>query len=141
MKQMTVTASRTYDILIDRGLLRESGARIRRYTNASRAVVVSDSNVFPLYGERLLSSLRQSGIEAGVYTFPAGEASKQMNEILGMLDSFAEQGLSRTDIVIALGGGVTGDMAGFAASIYLRGIRFVQIPTTLLSQIDSSVGG
>ena len=141
MKQMTVTASKTYDILIGRGLLRESGTRIRRYTNASRAVVVSDSNVFPLYGERLLASLRQSGIKAGVYIFPAGEASQQMNEILGMLDSFAEQGLSRPDIVIALGGGVTGDMAGFAASIYLRGIRFVQIPTTLLAQIDSSVGG
>lgn len=141
MKQITVAASKTYDILIGKGLLDEAGERIRRHTDASRAVIVSDSNVFPLYGDRLLVSLRQSGMKADAYTFPAGEASKQMTEILGMLDFFAKKGLTRPDIVIALGGGVTGDMAGFAASIYLRGVRFVQIPTTLLAQIDSSVGG
>lgn len=141
MKKIYVATGRKYDILIGRGLLDNAGGLIRTVTKALRAVVVSDSNVAPLYAERVISSLKENGFETGLFVFPAGESSKRLSTVEKMYDRFFESDLTRTDIVVALGGGVTGDMAGFASATYLRGIDFVQIPTTLLAQVDSSVGG
>ena len=106
-----------------------------------KALVISDSNVYPLYGDKVKASLEREGFEVGSFVFPAGEAYKNLDTVSDMIKAMCENELSRNDIAVALGGGVTGDMAGFASAIYLRGIDFVQIPTTLLSQVDSSVGG
>lgn len=141
MKITEVRTGRSYEILMERGIISRAGDYIRPLTGAIRAVVVSDSNVAPIYADRVTASLRQNGFEASVFVFPAGEASKRLSTIERMYEFFFEHNLTRTDIIVALGGGVTGDMAGFAAASYLRGIDFVQIPTSLLSQVDSSVGG
>ena len=141
MRKITVKGDRGYEILLQNGIVNEAGEHIRKITKATRAIVISDSNVFPIYGETVLASLRENGFKASSFVFPAGEKSKTIDTVLSMTKAMSEAELTRTDIAIALGGGVTGDMAGFAASIYLRGIDFVQIPTTLLSQVDSSVGG
>ncbi len=141
MKKVHVGTGRSYDILIGHHLLQKAGEFIRPLTKAIRAVIVSDTNVAPLYAETVKSSLEENGFETSVFVFPAGESSKRLSTIEKMYQHFYEHNITRTDIVVALGGGVTGDMAGFAAASYLRGIDFVQIPTTLLSQVDSSVGG
>ena len=141
MRKITVKGDRGYEILLHNGIVNEAGEHIRKITKATRAIVISDSNVFPIYGETVLASLRENGFKASSFVFPAGEKSKTIDTVLSMTKAMSEAELTRADIAIALGGGVTGDMAGFAASIYLRGIDFVQIPTTLLSQVDSSVGG
>lgn len=104
-------------------------------------MVISDSNVFPLYGETVMDSLQQAGYEACSCVFPAGEQSKLLSTVETFFRALGENGFTRSDFIVALGGGVTGDMAGFAAATFLRGIDFVQIPTTLLAQVDSSVGG
>lgn len=141
MKKISVRTGRPYEITIERGILDRAGTEIRSLTKALRAVIVTDSNVAPLYSERLKVSLEGSGFETSVFIFPAGESSKRLSTI-GQLYSFLfDHDITRSDIIVALGGGVTGDMAGFAAATYLRGIDFFQIPTTLLSQVDSSVGG
>lgn len=141
MQKITVNGQNGYEILIDKGILLSCGKHIRGVTAASRALVISDSNVFPLYGEIVKKSLEENGFEVFSHIFPAGETSKNMDTVSGMIKALAENELGRGDIVVALGGGVTGDMAGFASAIYLRGIDFVQIPTTLLAGVDSSVGG
>ncbi|MBQ5911003.1 MAG: 3-dehydroquinate synthase [Clostridia bacterium] len=141
MRKITVSGNGGYDILIKNGILASCGQYVRKVTKASRALIISDSNVFSLYGQAVASSLAQNGFTVASHVFPAGEASKNLNTVEGMIKALCENELSRNDIVVALGGGVTGDMAGFASAIYLRGIDFVQIPTTLLSQVDSSVGG
>lgn len=141
MRQLTVNVGRPYQILIEKGVLAESGKYIRPLTQAKRIMLVTDSNVAPLYEAQVRNYLEQAGFQVTTHIFFAGESSKKPDTVLGMVEHMAQAGLTRKDIVVALGGGVTGDMAGFAASIYLRGIDFVQIPTTLLSQIDSSVGG
>ncbi len=141
MQKIAVKGDRGYEILLEKGIVKEAGDYIRKVTKATRAIVISDSNVFPIYGETVLASLHANGFEASAFTFPAGEKSKTIDTVLSMTKAMSEAELTRADIAVALGGGVTGDMAGFAASIYLRGIDFVQIPTTLLSQVDSSVGG
>ena len=141
MQKIAVKGDRGYEILLEKGIVKEAGDYIRKVTKATRAIVISDSNVFPIYGETVLASLRANGFEASAFTFPAGEKSKTIDTVLSMTKAMSEAELTRADIAVALGGGVTGDMVGFAASIYLRGIDFVQIPTTLLSQVDSSVGG
>lgn len=107
-----------------------------------RVFVVSDSNVYPLQGEKLGKALSAAGIKpVGEFVFPAGERSKNLSTVSDMYEAFAKAHLTRKSLIIALGGGVTGDMGGFAAATYLRGIDVLQIPTTLLSQIDSSIGG
>lgn len=106
-----------------------------------KVCVITDSNVAPLYLDRVVSDLEKEGYEVFSFIFKAGESSKTTAVIVEMVEFLAEKGLTRKDLVVALGGGVCGDMAGFAAAVYLRGIDFVQIPTTLLSQVDSSVGG
>ena len=142
MKQLTVELpGREYDILIGTGLLEQCGARIRAVTRAERLAVVTDSNVGPLYLKMVMDSLLRAGFTAFSVTFPAGEASKNIRTLNNLYEGFADGGLTRGDGVVALGGGVTGDMAGFAAATMFRGVDFIQIPTTLLAQVDSSVGG
>lgn len=143
MKKLTVALpGREYDILIEKGLLVRAGECCKAVLpKARRLAVVTDSNVGPLYLERLKGSLEQAGFAVKGITVPAGESSKSL-ELLGYLyDEMLSFGLSRTDAVVALGGGVVGDLAGFAAATVLRGVDYVQIPTTVLSQVDSSVGG
>lgn len=141
MKRIDIRAEKPYAVLLGRGILDEAGAEIRKVTEADRCVIVADSNVAPLYADRLTSSLRAAGIHAERYDFPAGERSKCGTTYLSLLEFLAEQRLTRSDLLIALGGGVTGDLTGFAAATYLRGIAYVQIPTSLLAMVDSSVGG
>ena len=143
MKTLTVNLpGREYDILIERGLLSQAGERVRAVLpRARKLAVVTDSNVEPLYGNGLLNSLSAAGFECRLFVVPAGEESKSPSQLSALWESFMDFGLTRTDGVAALGGGVVGDLAGFAAATILRGVAFVQIPTTLLSQVDSSVGG
>ena len=141
MKTVTVSASRRYDILIERGLLRRAGELVRGVTNAGTVMLVSDDSVWPLYGEAVQKSLVDAGFSVCRFVFPHGEGSKCAKTYLALLDALCENQLTRADAALALGGGVVGDLTGFAASTYLRGIGFIQIPTTLLAMVDSSVGG
>ena len=137
-----VNTGTPYDVMIGTGLLGKSGELIKQVLpKAERAVIVSDSNVAPLYADTVKASLEAAGYTAFVHVFPAGEANKRLTAIEEMYAAMAAAELSRSDFAVALGGGVTGDMCGFAAATYLRGIAFVQMPTTVLSQNDSSVGG
>lgn len=129
------------EIIIRRGLLDEAGAVVMQYISPTRAAIVTDDSVDALYADRLTSSLKKAGIDVIKYVFPAGEASKNVATYLNVINFLAENRLTRSDAVFALGGGVVGDLAGFAAATYLRGIKLVQIPTTLLACVDSSVGG
>lgn len=134
--------ARSYDIHIGPGLLAQAGERIRAVLpRAQRIFLVTDSNVGPLYAPGLRHSLRRAGFQTATMNVEAGETSKSPAVLARLWDAMAECGLTRTDAVVALGGGVVGDLAGFAAATFLRGVDFVQIPTTLLAQVDSSVGG
>lgn len=141
MKKLGVNVGAGYDIFIEKGLLSSCGEYIKNVTDAKKVCVISDTNVFPIYGDKVCQSIEEQGFEVLTYVFEAGEASKTTATVISMVEFLAQNELTRGDIVVALGGGVCGDMAGFAAAIYLRGIDFVQIPTSLLSQVDSSVGG
>ena len=141
MNTVTVSASKTYDILIGKGLLDQLGEQIKRLGKAQKVCIVSESTVYPLYGKVVTKSLENAAFSVVSFVFPAGEESKNGSVFLDLLNFLAENRLTRSDIIVALGGGVTGDLAGFAAASYLRGIRFVQVPTTLLAAVDSSVGG
>lgn len=141
MTTVTVNASRTYDIKIGKGLLSSLPEEIKKLGKVRKICIVSDSNVYPLYGESCRASLICAGFTVSTFVFPAGEASKNGFTYLELLNRLAEEKLTRSDLIVALGGGVVGDLAGFAAATYLRGIRFVQIPTTVLAAVDSSVGG
>ena len=141
LRVIPVRVREGYNVVIGSGLLRESGRLLRETLGDCRLAVVTDSNVAALYLPTVLESLNEAGFDACSYVFPAGEAHKRLDILSGMLEFFAEQHLTRKDCVVALGGGVTGDMAGFAAGCYLRGVRYAQMPTTLLAAVDSSVGG
>ena len=141
MRKVTVNASRVYDVIIEKGLLDRSGEESARVIKPCKAAILTDSNVAPLYAERLEKSLILSGFSPVRFTIAAGEASKSAESYLSFLNFLAENSLTRSDCIFALGGGVVGDLAGFVAATYLRGVRFVQIPTTLLAMVDSSVGG
>ena len=142
MRTVTVKASKTYEVQIGAGLLRQAGERLLPLFPAPRKImVVSDDTVRALYGDTLIASLREAGYTVSEFVFPHGEASKTTDTIVGIWEALARAQLSRSDLIAALGGGVTGDMAGFAAATFLRGIPFVQFPTTLLAMVDSSVGG
>ncbi len=141
MKKIHVATGRPYDIFIERGLIRHCGEYIRKITKSEKVMIISDSNVFPLYGETVRQSLEEAGFRVYTHVFLAGEQSKTLDTIAEMYHSLIGNSFTRKDMVVALGGGVTGDMAGFASATYLRGIDFVQIPTSLLAQVDSSVGG
>ncbi len=141
MSIVTVRASRTYDIHIGRGLLETLGAQARKLGSAEKVCLVSETTVWPLYGPAAESSLKSAGFQVVSFVFPAGEQSKSGDTFLRLLDFLAQSRLTRSDLIVALGGGVVGDLAGFAAACFLRGIAFIQVPTTLLAAVDSSVGG
>ncbi len=142
MTSVTVKASRTYEVQIGKGLLHTAGDALARLLPAPRTVcVVSDDTVFSLWGEVLCTSLRSAGYTVKSFVFPHGEASKNTDTLISLWNTLAAEGLTRTDCLAALGGGVVGDLTGFAAATFLRGIPFVQFPTTLLAMVDSSVGG
>lgn len=132
---------RAYDILIGPGLIGRAGGEISSRLRGHRAAIVTDSNVAPLYLDTLMDSLQTDGIEAVSLILPPGEKTKSFSNLTAVCDTVIDARIERNDMVIALGGGVIGDLAGFAAGIVRRGVRFVQIPTSLLAQVDSSVGG
>ena len=129
-----------YDVVVGRGLLAQAGARIAPLARG-RTVIVTDETVAGVHAQTLTASLSAAGVKSEIVTVPAGEGSKSFAQLERVLDRLLEIGLDRKDVVIALGGGVVGDLAGLAAALFMRGIDFVQIPTTLLAQVDSSVGG
>ena len=135
------TKQRPYDVHVGTELLGEVGAIARDVCAGEAACVVSDSTVAPLYAGTVLDSLAAAGFDATLVTFPAGERNKRLSTMSDLLEEVAESGLTRDDAIVALGGGVTGDMGGFCAASYLRGIQVVQVPTSLLAMVDSSVGG
>lgn len=139
--KVTVNASKSYDILIGEGLLSQSGSIIKEKMLTDKAFIVTDDIVSKLYLETLTASLNDAGIRTHTFVFQNGEQSKNATTYIKLLNSLAECKIHRTDTIIALGGGVVGDLTGFAAATYLRGVPFIQIPTTLLSAVDSSVGG
>lgn len=142
MKKLSVkTETTSYDILIKRGIIKESVNYIKEVTKAKRLMIISDTNVAPLYLDTLKDALSQSHFEVFSHVFEAGEQSKHLLTVSAIYDALSENEFTRKDCIIALGGGVCGDISGFAAATYMRGIDFIQIPTTLLSQVDSSVGG
>ena len=141
MKTVPINASKSYSVLIGSGLLADLGARVKDIAGVCKAAIVSDSNVHPLYGQKVSDSLEKAGFQIVTFVFPAGESSKNGDTYLKLLNFLAENHLTRTDCLIALGGGVVGDLTGFAAATYLRGISYIQVPTTLLAAVDSSVGG
>jgi len=135
------TTSRAYDVYVGCDILDHTGALVRTCAGGTCAAIVCDSNVGPLYASRVEQSLVAAGYQVSVVTFAAGEQHKRLGTLEIILEELASCELSRTDVIVALGGGVTGDMAGLAAALYLRGIQVVQIPTSLLAMVDSSVGG
>lgn len=141
MRTVRVNASTPYDILIGKGLLDSCGRLCAEVLKPCRLCIVTDDTVASLYLERAEKALSAAGFETVHFIFPHGEQSKNIRTLSDILEFLAESRLTRTDALVALGGGVVGDMCGFAAAVYLRGIKFVQIPTTLLSAVDSSVGG
>ena len=142
MKIIDINASKPYKVMVGKGLLHDAGVEITKVTKAEKIAIVSDSNVWPLYGKILTNNLQEAGISQIVsFVFPAGEQSKNGKTYLSLLEFLAENHITRTDCLIALGGGVVGDLTGFAAATFLRGVDFIQIPTTLLAAVDSSVGG
>lgn len=141
MKKITVTASKTYPVIVGSELLDNTGSYVVEICKAEKAVIISDSNVWPIYGERVVRSLQASSIDTTNFIFPAGEQSKTLETYISILNFLAQNHVTRSDLIIALGGGVTGDITGFVAATYLRGISYIQIPTSLLAMVDSSVGG
>lgn len=141
MKKLTVNVNDSYDILIEKGLINKTGELVKSVLDCNKITLISDDNVYALYGDNVKTQLEKQGYQVFTYVFKAGEASKKTSTVIDMVEFMADKQLTRSDAVVALGGGVCGDMAGFASAIYLRGIRFVQIPTSLLAQVDSSVGG
>ncbi len=133
--------ARSYDVVVGPGLIDRAGERIAPLLKTARTAIVTDSNVGEHHGERLAASLERAGVAVDVITVPAGEESKSFEGLASLSDQLLALELDRGDVIVAFGGGVVGDLAGFAAAIYKRGIDFVQIPTSLLAQVDSSVGG
>lgn len=141
MMRIPVHASKSYDIVVERNLLDKIGELCRPVASGEVMAIVTDDTVNELYGDRAEASLKAAGYRTLRVVFPSGEASKNTDTYLTIIHALAKNHVSRNDTILALGGGVVGDMAGFAAATYLRGISFIQVPTTLLSAVDSSVGG
>jgi len=139
--KITVKASGTYDILISKGALAGIGQVLKERFKTCTIAILSDDKVFPLYGKTVTDALESAGYRTTTHVIPNGEQSKTLDNVTAFIDSMVQAQVTRTDMVLALGGGVVGDMAGFAAAIYLRGIPYIQVPTTLLAAVDSSVGG
>ncbi|MDE6781586.1 MAG: 3-dehydroquinate synthase [Ruminococcus sp.] len=141
MRKIYIRTSCPYEVIIERGGIKKCGEYISAVTKSRKAAVITDDTVQKLYADTVAGSLKDNGFECSVFAFPNGEQSKNLSTFGQILDFLCESGITRSDIIIALGGGVVGDITGFAAACYLRGVDFVQIPTTLLAQVDSSVGG
>lgn len=141
MKRIHIHASREYDVLIQRGLLDALGTYAADTVKGRNCMIVTDSNVAPLYLGRAVNSMKDAGFTVSTFAFPAGETSKNGDTYLTLVNLLAQKKLTRADLLVALGGGVVGDLTGFAAATYLRGVACIQIPTTLLACVDSSVGG
>lgn len=137
-----VQTAQPYSIVIQRGAIDQIGPVVSTmFKKGTRVMVISDSNVFPLYGHRVMKSLEEAGFLAFRHIFTAGEELKHLGTVMEMYKALAENQFTRSDLIVTLGGGVAGDMGGFTAATYLRGIDFIQIPTSLLAQVDASVGG
>ncbi len=141
MKIVTINASKSYDVYIERGSLKTAGDLAKTISKGTKAVVVSDSNVAPLYGDVVLESLKNSGFETEMFVIESGESSKNPENLIEGANFLIDKGLTRSDLVVALGGGVITDFGGLLAAMYQRGIALLQIPTSLLAMVDSSVGG
>lgn len=133
--------ARSYNVHVENNSLDSVGYLTGRLRLNGKAAVISDSNVYPLYGERVIQSLEDAGFATSLHVFEAGEQSKNLATVEQIVNEMVAEGHDRSSFVVALGGGVVGDLAGFVASIYYRGIPFIQIPTTVMAQVDSSVGG
>lgn len=141
MIKIHVGTQREYDILIEKGLLKDCGTLTAAVKPPCRALICCDETVASLYGETVRASYEAAGYQTALFAFAPGERSKNMGTLTCLLETMGEAGLDRTDLLIALGGGVSGDLGGLAAALYQRGIDYVQIPTTVLAAVDSSVGG
>lgn len=141
MKEVTVNASSSYNILIEKEILWSAGKYIKRLLGDKKLCIVTDDTVDVLYSKPLEDSLKSQNLSFIKFVIPHGEASKNASNLISLLEFLATNRITRSDALIALGGGVVGDLTGFAAGVYLRGIKFIQIPTTLLAMVDSSVGG
>lgn len=141
MKTVKVEASTSYDILIENGIIADCGEYISTIRKNCKIMIISDSTVFSLYGETVKNSLTNNGFEVNEFITTPGEASKCADNLIKIWNTLANAHFTRSDMIVALGGGVVGDLSGFAASTYLRSIKYIQIPTTLLAMVDSSVGG
>lgn len=141
MIKINVNSSVNYDILVESGLLDRCGELVIPVVRSKKCALVTDDIVDRLYSEKVLKSLKKSGFETVKFVVPSGETSKSHEQLISIYNFLSENDITRTDFLIALGGGVVGDLTGYCAATYLRGIDYVQIPTTLLAQVDSSVGG
>ncbi|MBP3654627.1 MAG: 3-dehydroquinate synthase [Oscillospiraceae bacterium] len=141
MTTVPVNASKQYEIVIGTGLMDKAGEYLRRVTKGDAVMLVCGDIVAGLHAPRVRAALEQAGYRVEQFVYPHGEQSKTPETYFALLNALAESGLTRSDTIVALGGGVTGDLAGFAAATYQRGISYVQMPTTLLAAVDSSVGG
>lgn len=141
MERIHIEASTAYDVIIEDNVLQHITDYIEPLKKPCPTVLVSDDNVAPLYGSLVKNQLTAAGYTVYEYVFPHGEAEKNASRLIDLVEFMAEKALTRKDLLIALGGGVVGDMAGFAAATYLRGIDYIQMPTSLLAAVDSSVGG
>ncbi|MEG1469921.1 MAG: 3-dehydroquinate synthase [Anaerovoracaceae bacterium] len=141
MKKFVVSTASPYDIIIGKGLIKDVGQYIKTCLSPCKLCIVTDSTVNSLYSEMLKCSLLASGYTVSKIVFPPGEHSKSLSTYANILEALADEGLTRSDAIISLGGGVVGDIAGFAAATYMRGIPYIQVPTTYLSALDASIGG
>ncbi|MBR4282658.1 MAG: 3-dehydroquinate synthase [Clostridia bacterium] len=142
MQEVMVSASNgDYFVHIGKGLISQLGAISKDSAKGNKVMLISDDRVFPLWGEIAVQSLKDAGYEVFTFIFPNGEQSKNIDTLSNILNALGENHLYRDDIIVALGGGVVGDISGLAAALYQRGIGFVSVPTTLLAAVDSSVGG
>lgn len=141
MQTVSVNVSKAYEIRIESGILARAGEEIGKLAPGARVMIVTDDTVDALYAATLENSLTAAGISHAKFVIPHGESSKSVHNWLALLNALSAESFTRTDILCALGGGVVGDLTGFAAACYLRGIKYVGLPTTLLAMVDSSVGG
>ena len=141
MDTIHIKASTVYDVIIERNSLSRIVEYLQPIKPACSVMIVTDDNVGPLYASTIAEHLKTAGYTVHTYTFPHGESEKNGHRLMDLIETLGNAKLTRKDLIIALGGGVVGDLAGFAAATYLRGIDYVQVPTSLLSAVDSSVGG
>lgn len=138
---ISIKASTPYEVIIERGILKKAGKISTQYVKPCNALIITDDKVGPLYLDTLKKTLEENGFSVNTYTFKNGEQSKNIDTFADILNYMAELKMTRGDVIFALGGGVTGDLSGFSAASYLRGIKFIGVPTTFLAAVDSSVGG